>query len=79
MTDFYEDDEPIEEIRAAWEAGEKGHTRSSRFTVQPGEFHTLDCAFVAYVRERKDAGLGIIEQHEGAPPCDCGTLGRVSP
>lgn len=40
MTEFYEDDEPIEKIRAAFEAGEKGLTGppSDEFDVTEAEF-----------------------------------------
>lgn len=40
MTDFYEDDEPIEDVLAAFDAGEKGLTAPPIGVVLTGPFTT---------------------------------------
>ena len=46
-TDFYEDDEPLEKIKAVWERGEKGRTSPPGPRLSAVEFHSASALVVA--------------------------------
>lgn len=56
--DFYEDDEPIEDVRAAWNAGEKGTTSGPRDLNQRAK-SIVDRA-VARFENRQDVVLRVV-------------------
>ncbi len=63
---FYEDDEPIEDLRAAWNAGEKGTTSGPRDLNQRGR-SIVDEA-VARFEERQDVFLRVVDSGTKADP-----------